>query len=52
VHRIQESEVREALESMKVGKTMGTDGISILTWRCLGDIAIVWLRKLFNHIFQ
>jgi hypothetical protein len=21
-------------------------------WRCLGDIAIVWLTKLFNHIFQ
>ena len=31
---------------------MGTDGIPIEVWKCLGDIAIVWLTKLFNHIFQ
>ena len=31
---------------------MGSDGIPIEVWRCLGDIAIVWLTKLFNHIFR
>ena len=31
---------------------MGPDGISIEVWRCLGDVAIVWLTKLFNHIFR
>ena len=31
---------------------MGPDGIPIKVWRCLGDIAIVWLTKPFNHIFQ
>ena len=31
---------------------MGPDGIPIEVWRCLGDIAIVWLTKLFNHIFR
>jgi hypothetical protein len=36
---------------MKGGKTMGRDGILIEVCRCLGDIAIVWLTKLFNHIF-
>ena len=51
VWRIQESKVREALKRMKWGKTMGPDGIPIKVWRCLGDIAIVWLTKLFNHIF-
>ena len=51
VQRIQESEVREALKMMKGGKTMEPDGILIEGWRCLGDIAIVWLTKLFNHIF-
>jgi len=37
---------------MKVGKAMGPDGIPIEVWRCLGDIAIVWLTKLFNTIFR
>ena len=50
--RIQESKVREALKRMKGGKAMGPDGIPIKVWRCLGDIAIVWLTKLFNHIFR
>jgi hypothetical protein len=33
------------------GKEMGTDGIPIEVWKCLEDIAMVWLTKLFNHIF-
>ena len=52
VRRIQESEVREALKRMKGGKAMGPDGIPIEVWRCLRDIAIVWLTKLFSHIFR
>ena len=52
VRRIQESEVKEALKRMKGGKAMGPDGIPIEVWKCLGDIAIVWLTKLFNHIFR
>ena len=31
---------------------MGPDDISIKVWRCLGDIAIVWLTKMFNNIFR
>ena len=49
---IQESEVREASKRMKRGKTMGPDGIPIKVWRCLRDIAIVWLTKMFNNIFR
>jgi hypothetical protein len=41
VRRIQESEVKDALKTMKGGKAMGPDGIPIELWRCLGDIAIV-----------
>jgi hypothetical protein len=48
---IQKFEVRETLKRIKGGKRMGQNGIAIETWRCLGDIAIVWLTKLFNHIF-
>jgi hypothetical protein len=37
---------------MKISKTLGPDGIPIEVWRCLGDIAIVWLTKLFNIILR
>jgi hypothetical protein len=52
VRRIQEVEIEEALKRMKGGKVMGSDGIPIETWRCLGVRAIVWLTKLFNLIFR
>jgi hypothetical protein len=48
VRRIQESEVKEAFKKMKTGKALGPDDIPIEVWRCLGDIAILWLTKLFN----
>jgi hypothetical protein len=31
---------------------MGSNGIPIEVWRSLGDVAIVWLTKLFNLIFR
>jgi hypothetical protein len=52
VRRIQESEVKDALKRMNGGKAMGPDGIPIEVWRTLGDVAIVWLAKLFNLIFR
>ena len=52
VRCIQESEVKEALKRMKGGKAMGPDCIPIEVWKGLGDIAIVWLTKLFNLIFR
>jgi hypothetical protein len=36
---------------MKTSMALGPDDILIEVWRCLGDIAIVWLTKLFNIIF-
>jgi hypothetical protein len=50
--RIQESEVKDVLKRMKGGKVMGPDGIPIKVWRSFGDVAIVWLTKLFNLIFR
>jgi hypothetical protein len=50
VRRIQESDVKDALKRMKGGKAMSSDGIPIEVWRTLGNVAIVWLNKLFNLI--
>jgi len=52
VRRIQESEVKDALKRMKGGKAMGPDGIPIEVWKSFGDVAIIWLTKLFNLIFR
>jgi hypothetical protein len=52
VRRIQESEMKETLQKMKTCKALGPDDIPIEVWRCLGDIAIEWLTKLFNTIFR
>jgi hypothetical protein len=52
MHRIQESGVKDVLKRMKGGKAMGPDGIPIEAWRTIGDVAIVWLTKLFNLIFR
>jgi hypothetical protein len=41
VHKIQESEVKDALKRMKGGKTMSSDEIPIEVWRSLRDVAIV-----------
>jgi hypothetical protein len=49
--RIQESDVKDALKRMKKGKMMGPDGIPIEVWRTFGDVAIVWITKLFKLIF-
>lgn len=51
VRRIQEFEVREALKRMK-GARQWALTVPVEPWKCLGDIAIVWLIKLFNHIFR
>jgi hypothetical protein len=52
VRSIQESEVKDALKRMKEGKAMSPDEIPIKVWRSFGDVAIVWLTKLFNLIFR
>jgi hypothetical protein len=52
MRRIQVQEVREALKRMKVSKAIGPNGIPIKVWWCLGDLAVVWLTKLFNNIYR
>ena len=50
--RIRESEVKEALKKMKVGRAVGPDGIPIEVWKSLGDKGVVWLTSLFNKILR
>ncbi len=50
--RIRSLEVKEALKRIKVGKACGSDGIPIEEWKCLGDMGVTWLTKLFNKILN
>ena len=36
------------MKSMKNGKAVGPDDIPVEVWKCLGDIALEFLTKLYN----
>ena len=35
---------------MKSERTLGSDGIPIEAWKCLGDVSVSWLMDFFNKI--
>ena len=45
-------EVRAAMNRMKTGKAVGPDDIPVEAWRCLGELAIDFLTRLFNKILE
>ncbi|GJW91913.1 retrovirus-related pol polyprotein LINE-1 [Tanacetum coccineum] len=49
--RINQGEVRAALQRMGRNKAVGPDQIPIESWRCLEDEGVKWLTCLFNKIF-
>ncbi|GKE49282.1 hypothetical protein Tco_1480540, partial [Tanacetum coccineum] len=49
--RINQGEVRVALQKMGRNKAVGPDKIPIEAWRCLEDKGVKWLMCLFNKIF-
>nr|GEY20254.1 hypothetical protein [Tanacetum cinerariifolium] len=49
--RINQEEVRDALQRMERNKAVGPDQISIEAWRCLKDEGVKWLTCVFNKIF-
>jgi len=51
MHRISESEAKEALKRMKSKKNVGPDGIPIEVWRCLEEMGVRWLTNFFNKIW-
>ncbi|KAF7709193.1 hypothetical protein HF521_016043 [Silurus meridionalis] len=37
---------------MKIGKSVGPDDIPVEAWRCLGEMAVEFLSRLFNKILE
>ena len=47
---VSEAETERALSGMKCGKAVGSDDIPVEVWKCLGQLGVVTLCKLFNRI--
>lgn len=52
VRWISRDEVRAAMKRMKSGKAVGPDDIPVEVWRCLGEMAVWFLTRLFNTILE
>ena len=52
VDQIRKDEVRKALKRMKSGKAVGPDDIPVQVWKCLGEVAVGFLPRLFNSILE
>ena len=47
---VSEAETERELGGMKCGKAVGSDDIPVEVWKCLGQLGVVTLCKLFNKI--
>ncbi|KAI5099810.1 gastrula zinc finger protein XlCGF28.1-like [Silurus meridionalis] len=52
VDRISKEKVRAAIKRIKSGKSVGPDDIPVEAWRCLGEMAVKFLTRLFNKILE
>lgn len=52
VQGISENKVRAAMKKMKSGKEVGPDDIPVEAWRCLGEMQVKFLIRLFNKILE
>ena len=52
VEKISKEEVRENMKMMKNGKAVGPDDIPVEVWKCLGEIALEFLTKLYNRTME
>ena len=50
--KISKEEVRENMKRMKNGKAVGPDDIPVDVWKCLGEIALEFLTKLYNKTME
>lgn len=46
------SDVRNALKEIRIGKSVGPNGIPTEVWKSVGERLIVWLPKLLNNILK
>ena len=47
---VSEAETERELSGIKCGKVVSSDDIPVEVWKCLGQLGVVTLCKLFNRI--
>lgn len=52
VQGISKDEVRTDMKRKKSGKVVGPDDIPVEAWKCLGEMAVEFLTRLFNKILE
>ena len=52
VESISKEDVRENIQRMKNGKTVGPNDIPVEEWKCLGESALKFLTKLYNRTME
>ena len=52
VNCVSREEVNNALKRMKKGKAAGPDELPIEVWKCMGEMGIKFLTRLFNRLLM
>ena len=52
LEKIGKEEVRENMKRMNNVKAVGPDDIPVEVWKCLGEIALEFLTKLYNRTME
>ena len=47
---VSREEVKNTLRRMKKGKAVGSDELPLEVWKCMGEMGIKFLTKLFNRL--
>ena len=50
VNGVSRKEVKNALRRMKKGKAVGPDKLPIEVWKCMGEMGIKFLNRMFNRL--
>lgn len=50
VAKIIKGAVSKSLKVKKSGKSVCPEGIPVEVWKCLGEVSVALLTRLFNHI--
>ena len=49
---ISEEAVKTAMRNIKVGVTVGPDNLLAEAWKCLGELGVKYLTKIFNQLLE
>ena len=52
VNCVSREEVKNALRRMKKGKAVGPDELPVKVWKCMGEMGIKFLTRLFNRLLM